>query len=401
MKKTIIGIIAVFLGLGSTVQASGETSDLRSSALGSPDPIIRVHSEKQSFAVIPIIQGLNFPWSLAFLPDEAGYLITQRSGKLLLIRNGHSTEVSGAPEAAAVGQGGLLDLALSPEFIDDHLVYMSFAEEKNGLYGTAIARGKLSIPPANGKPHLEDLEIIYRALPKSRTIQHFGSRLIFDERGYLYVTLGDRGKMSRAQDIADPYGSVLRLNSDGTIPPDNPFASDGISPGAGDGAIWSYGHRNAQGLAGHPLSGDIWLHEHGPKGGDELNIVIRGANYGWPKVTYGVNYDGSIISTQTTARGIENPITYWVPSIAPSGLTFYQGEPFSNWQGDIFLGALAGRHLRRLELQGNQVVHQEVLLLSQLGRIRDVRSGPDGLLYLLTDDAKGGLYQLRPLDAIE
>jgi len=398
MKKSILGIIAVLICLGCADQANAETSKRGSNALDSSNTLVTVHSEKQAFTVIPIIQGLNHPWSLAFLPDDAGYLITQRSGELLLIRNGQPTEVSGVPEVAAVGQGGLLDLALSPGFIEDRLVYMSFAEEKSGLYGTAIARGKLLIPSGDGKPRLENLKIIYRALPRSKAVQHFGSRLVFDKQGYLYVTLGERAAMRRAQDATDPYGSVLRLNSDGTIPPDNPFAPDGISPGAGDGAIWSYGHRNAQGLARHPLSGDIWLHEHGPKGGDELNIVKKGANYGWPKVTYGINYDGSIISTRTTAAGIENPITYWVPSIAPSGLTFYQGEPFPNWQGDIFLGALAGRHLRRLELRENQVVHQEVLLLNQLGRIRDVRNGPDGLLYLLTDEARGGLYQLKPLD---
>ena len=197
--------------------------------------------------------------------------------------------------------------------------------------------------------------------------------------------------MNRAQDTSDPYGSVLRLNPDGSVPGDN------LLVGGSDAAeIWSYGHRNAQGMARHPGTGDIWLHEHGPKGGDEVNIVRKGANYGWPTVTYGIDYDGSVISDRTTAAGVEDAVIYWVPSIAPSGMAFYVGNAFPGWRGDIFVGTLAGKHLRRLELRGNEVVHQEILLQGRLGRIRDVRAGPDGFIYLLSDADNGALYRIEP-----
>jgi len=354
-----------------------------------------VRSEREAFVVTPVITGLNYPWGMAFLPDGGGYLVTQRTGTLLLVRNGKSTPVPGTPKVAAGGQGGLLDVALSPDFDSSSLVYMSFAEEASGLYGTAVARGRLVIPAGGGKPRMENLAVIYRALPKSNAQIHFGSRLAFDDEGYLYLTLGERGSMAQAQDTDTPYGSVLRLNPDGTIPRNNPFAPDGSSPLAGTPAISRYGHRNPQGLAKNPKTGDIWLNEHGPKGGDEVNIIRSGANYGWPIVTYGVNYDGSTISRQVTAPGVENPVVYWVPSIAPSGMTFYQGEAFPGWKNSLFVGALVGRHLRRLELSGDRVTSQEVLLQG-FGRIRDVRTGPDGFLYLLTDAPDGGLYKISP-----
>jgi len=338
-----------------------------------------VESEEENFIVTSVVENLERPWSLAFLPDDRGILVTERTGDLLLIRDGRKTIVSGTPEVAVIGQGGLLDVALSPSFTTDSFVYLSFSEAGRGGAGTAIFRGRLVDTP--GSPtRLTNPEVIYRALPKSGGGRHFGSRLAFDEAGYLYVTLGDRGSMNRAQDTGDPYGSVLRLNPDGSVPSDN--------PGFDAPEIWSYGHRNAQGLAKHPVTGDIWLHEHGPKGGDEVNIVRKGANYGWPRVTYGIDYNGSVISNMTSAPGIEEPVVYWVPSIAPSGMAFYEG--------DLFVGALAGQQLRRLELRGNRVVHQEVLLSGIVGRIRDVRRGPDGRLYLLTDGPSGVLYRISP-----
>ncbi len=362
---------------------------LTSCAVSSAGSPFSVQSEKEVFTVTTVTENLERPWSMAFLPGDRGILITERTGNLVLLQSGHSELVSGTPQAAVVGQGGLLDVAISPGFEIDSLVYLSFAEEAGGLYGTAVARGRL-VTGGSGSPRLEDTELIYRALPKAAGGRHFGSRLVFDEGGYLYITLGERGSMNRAQNTADPYGSVIRLNPDGSIPADN--------PGYGAPEIWSYGHRNAQGLARNPDSEDIWLHEHGPKGGDEVNIVKKGANYGWPSVTYGIDYDGSTISNQTTASGIEDPVIYWVPSIAPSGMAFYSGAAFPLWQGNLFVGALAGQQLRRLELRGDKVIHQEILLQNKLGRIRDVRMGPDGFLYLLTDSDNGVLYRLEPED---
>lgn len=353
-----------------------------------------VHSERESFRVNILIEGLSRPWGMAFLPGGK-FLVTERGGRLLLIRGSEVTRVSGAPRAAAVGQGGLLDAALSPAYDDDGLVYLSYSERGPGGLGTSVARGRLTgiDGPA---PRLESLEVIYRGEPKSSGGRHFGSRLLFSG-GYLFVTLGDRGTMERSQDTRDPYGSLLRLSPDGSIPADNPFAPGGSDPGEGAPEIWSYGHRNAQGIALNPETGEIWLHEHGPKGGDEVNIIRRGANYGWPMVTYGIGYDGGIISSRTHAPGIIDPVVYWTPSIAPSGMAFYRGDAFPGWSGSLFVGALAGRHLRRLELRWNHVAHQEVLLPGLLGRIRDVRSGPDGFIYILTDAESGRLARLEPL----
>lgn len=363
---------------------------LTSCALSSADSPFSVQSEKEAFTVRAVVENLDHPWSLAFLPNNGGYLITERSGNLLHVKGGRSSVVPGTPDVAAVGQGGLLDVVLSPDFQTDTLIYLSFSEKSGGRFGTAVARGRLQ-GLSSGSTELVDVEVIYRALPKSSGGRHFGSRLAFDSRGFLYVTLGERGSMNRAQDRTDPYGSVLRLNPDGSVPTDNPFGGS-----AGDaGEIWSYGHRNAQGMARHPETGDIWLHEHGPKGGDEVNIVKKGANYGWPVVTYGIDYDGSIISDRSRAPGIEDAIINWVPSIAPSGMSFYTGEAFPEWQGSLFVGALAGQQLRRLELKGNSVIHQEILLKDRLGRIRDVRTGPDGFIYLLTDAENGILYRLE------
>ncbi len=344
-------------------------------------------SEKQRFRVTTITRGLEHPWGLAFLPDGA-MLVTERPGRLRLIREGvlDPVPIAGVPEVAASGQGGLLDVVLHPEFTRTRLVYLSYAGKGRGGAGTEVARARLT----DGR--LEGLETIFAVEPKSRGGRHFGSRLAFDAEGNLYITTGERGDSERAQDLADAAGSVVRLTADGGVPDDNPFL------GRADARpeIFSYGHRNPQGLARHPVSGRIWAVEHGPRGGDEVNVIRAGANYGWPVITYGVSYIGVPIGEGTAKPGMAQPATYWVPSISPSGMAFYTGEAFPAWRGNLFVGALSGEVLVRLEIDGERVVHEERLLQALGARIRDVRQGPDGRLYLLTDESDGALLRLDP-----
>jgi glucose/arabinose dehydrogenase len=345
-----------------------------------------IHSEKSDFTLKPLVDSLDHPWSLAFLPGEQGILITERPGKLNLFANGRLVTLSGLPEISSLGQGGLLDVIIDPDFTNNHIIYFSFSESAKEGAGTAVARAEL-----DGNI-LRNSEIIFRALPKNSGGIHFGSRLLISPEGHLYITLGERGNMHNAQNLRHHGGSVIRIDTDGGIPSDNPFK------GSGDAfeEIYTYGHRNPQGMALNRETGEIWVHEHGPKGGDEINILKSGANYGWPEITYGTNYNGSIISRETTKPGMEQPLIYWIPSIAPSGMAFYYGDLFPLWKGNLFAGALAGKHLRRLELENGRVVHQEVLLQNTVGRIRDVRSGPDGAIYILTDEKQGRLYKLEP-----
>ncbi|MBL8416637.1 MAG: PQQ-dependent sugar dehydrogenase, partial [Dechloromonas sp.] len=282
---------------------------------------------------------------------------------------------------------GLLDVALHPNFARNTLVYLSYAAEGPGGYGTEVLRGRL-----DGHA-LRDVQVIFRMQPKSKTSHHFGSRLVFDRKGHLYITLGDRGEMERAQRLDDHAGSVIRLHDDGRVPADNPFVN---KPGARP-EKFTLGNRNMQGAALHPQTGEIWAHEHGPQGGDEINIIRAGVNYGWPVITYGRNYGtGTKIGEGTSKPGMAQPLLYWAPSIAPSGMAFYTGERFPGWRGNLFVGALAGQMLVRLQLDGERIVHQERLLEGALGRIRDVRQGPDGLLYLLIDSAQGRIVRLEP-----
>ena len=335
-------------------------------------------SETGGYTAEVIVDGLSSPWSAAFLPDNEGILITEKTGRLLRFGSSGLEEISGLPEISVTGQGGLLDVITDVNFKDNRLIYFSFSRAGRGGFGTAVARAELK------GLELKDMKIIFEVSPKSPGGLHFGSRLVMTEDRSLYISLGERGAMMNAQNLLHHGGSVVRINSDGSVPSDNPFSrrSDAYPE------IFSYGHRNPQGMAVHPETGEIWLHEHGPKGGDEVNILKKGANYGWPLVTYGINYNGSDISDRTSAPGIEEPVVYWVPSIAPSGMAFYRG--------DLFVGALAGKHLRRLVLEGDRVIHQEVLLQDTPGRIRDVRTGPDGSLYFLTDGSSGTLYRLSP-----
>lgn len=343
----------------------------------------------QGFRVVTVVPDLDYPWSLAFLPDGK-FLVTERSGRLLLFdKDGSFNVVSGLPEIASVGQGGLLDVIADPDFATNRTIYFSFAAKAPDGYGTVVARAFLE------GSSLENMRVIFKAEPKTSSSIHFGSRLLAAPDGTLIVTLGEKGRMHEAQNTANHLGSVIRINPDGTIPQDNPFVNrKGYRPD-----LYTYGNRNIQGIALDPETGTIWIHEHGPKGGDELNILKPGANYGWPAITHGVDYSGAVISEKTAAPGMEQPVVYWVPSIAPSGMTFYNGSAFPEWQGNIFIGALVQRHLRRIVLQDEKVVSQETLLTNLGERIRDVRTGPDGYLYLLTDSKNGKLLRLEPLSA--
>jgi glucose/arabinose dehydrogenase len=345
-------------------------------------------SERQRFRVVTLVRGLDYPWGLAFLPG-GDMLITERPGRLRRV-DGKTLQprtVRGLPAITAVGQGGLLDVALHPDFDSNQLVYLSFTGADDDGLGTEVARGRLA------GDALEDVEVIFRALPKSHGGRHFGSRLLFDAGGYLLITLGERGDRPRAQDIGDHAGSVIRINDDGSVPADNPFVkAAGARP-----EIYTYGNRNVQGIALDPGSDRVWAHEHGPQGGDEVNILASGRNYGWPVITYGRNYvTGTKIGEGTHKEGMQQPVHYWTPSIAPSGMTLYTGNKFPAWYGNLFVGALKYRLLVRLEVRNKKIIHEERMLEGVLGRIRDVRTGPDGYIYLLTDDGDGVLARLEP-----
>jgi glucose/arabinose dehydrogenase len=353
-------------------------------------PDAPVVSRQATFRVVEIVGGLEHPWGMAFLPD-GDLLITERPGRLRILRDGalNPAPLEGVPEVYASGQGGLLDVALDPDFATNQLVYLSYAAEGDHGAGTRVARARLS----DGR--LEDLQVIFEGLMVDSD-HHFGSRLGFDRDGFLFVTLGERGRSKRAQDLDALAGKVVRLHPDGSVPADNPFV------GRADAApeVFSYGHRNPQGLAIHPETGRVWVEEHGPLGGDEVNVARAGVNYGWPVITYGRAYSGLPIGEGSEKEGMAQPLHYWVPSISPSGMAFYQGDAFPQWQGDLFVGALSGELLARLELDGERVVEEERLLDGVLGRIRDVRVGPDGYLYLLTDESDGGLYRLEPAEEV-
>ena len=346
-------------------------------------------STKHDFRIVPVVGGLDHPWGLAFLPD-GGMLVTERSGRLRFVRGGvlDPKPIDGVPAVYASGQGGLLDVALHPKFAENRFVYLSYSGRGAGGAGTEVARGRLA------GDRLTDVRVIFRVSPKTSGANHYGSRLLFAPDGTLFITTGDRyNYLEHAQDTGDHLGTIVRVRDDGSVPDDNPFVG---RPGARP-EIYSYGHRNVQGIALRPGGNVIWAHEHGPRGGDEVNILKPGANYGWPAITYGIDYSGAIISDKTEAPGMEQPVVYWDPSIAPSGMAFYDGDRFPNWRGDLFIGALAHTHLRRLELDGDRVVKQEVLL-GELGeRIRDVRVGPDGFIYVLTDSSDGKILRLEPV----
>jgi len=348
-------------------------------------------SELHRLRVKTVAAGLEHTWGVAFLPDQA-FLVTERPGRMRIIdaQGKVSPPLKGVPKVAANGQGGLLDVALAPDFAKSRSVYFSYSEARGGGNGTSVARAKL------GNGELTNVDVIFRQMPAVESNGHFGSRLVFARDGSLFVTLGERQAKHftiRAQDLESHFGKVVRIKAGGGAAPDNPFLT---VPGA-QPEIWSYGHRNVQGAALHPQTGELWTTEHGPKGGDELNRSKAGANYGWPLVTYGVAYSGDKVGVGDQRVGIEPPVHYWVPSIATSGLTFYTGERFPKWRGQLFAGGLYGMVVR-LDLQDNRVVHEERMLTELKQRIRDVREGPDGLLYLLTDSPRGELLSVAPVE---
>lgn len=348
-------------------------------------------SERGSVQVTEVLTGLEHPWSLAFLPDRTSLLVTERPGRLRLatLQGELSEPIAGVPAVYARGQGGLLDVALSPDFATDRWVYLAYAEAGEGRYaGTAVGRGRLSAD----RRRLEGFEVIFRQLPKLSTGVHFGSRLVFDRDGYLFIALGENNQRPTAQQLDKLQGKLVRLHPDGRVPDDNPFVGrPGVRP-----EIWSYGHRNQQGAALNPRSGQLWTHEHGPRGGDEINIPQAGKNYGWPLATHGIDYSFLAIpeAQGKAVDGTEPPHYVWAKSPAISGMAFYHGERIPSWRGNLFIGALAGQALIRLELRGDEVVHEERLLERLGARIRDVRQGPDGYLYVLTDAADGRLLRL-------
>ncbi|RLU11163.1 oxidoreductase [Pseudomonas prosekii] len=349
-------------------------------------------SEQGTLEVTAITKGLEHPWALAFLPDRQGMLVTERPGNLRVVTadGKRSAPISGVPTVWAKGQGGLLDVVLSPDFKQDRMVYLSYAEGGGAgdKAGTAVGRGRLS----EDLKTLKDFKVIFRQEPKLSVGNHFGSRLVFDRDGYLFIALGENNDRPTAQDLDKLQGKVVRIYPDGKVPDDNPFVGQsGVRP-----EIWSYGHRNPQGAALNPWSGTLWENEHGPKGGDEINVVERGKNYGWPTATHGINYSGQPIpeASGKTAEGTVQPHHVWEVSPGISGMAFYDADRFKPWQHNVFIGALVSQELIRLQFDGDKVVHEERLMGELKERIRDVRQGPDGYLYVLTDEKNGTLYKV-------
>ena len=355
-----------------------------------PAAAARFQSERHDFEAQLVTNQLTRPWGMAFLPG-GGMLITEKAGRLRLLdaEGLHPAPIAEFPEVMDQGDGGLLGLALDPDFADNRRVYLAYsAGGPLDGYGTEVIRGELR------GPALVNVETIFIARPKEAPPPHrLGARLAFDRDGALFISLGDLNKRASAQDLTSHPGSLIRVNPDGSPPPDNPFIA---TPGARP-EIYTYGNRNMQGLAFQPGTGLLWSHEHGPQGGDELNVMRPGVNYGWPVITYGVNYGiGTTIGEGTEKSGMAQPVHVWIPSIAPSGMAFYTGEAFPHWRGNLFVGSLAFGQLARLELQGEAVVHEERLFNNEFGRIRDVKQGPDGFLYFLTARKNGKLYRLIP-----
>ena len=347
-----------------------------------------VYSDHHRFRVITVVEGLENPWGIAFLPG-GDILVTERTGQLRLIRDGSlvADPVGGMPEVRVGGQGGLLDVELHPQFEQNRLVYLSYSKPlSEGRSTTAVIRGEFD------GTNLTNVEEVLEAQAAASPGRHYGSRLAFDPAGHLYITVGDRGQQRLAQELSGHHGTTLRLHDDGSVPDDNPFVgqADALPE------IYTYGNRNAQGMAVHPGTGEIWQNEHGPRGGDELNRIRAGVNYGWPEITHGINYDGSVLTPDTARAGMEQPVHHWTPSIAVSGMDFYTGSAFPAWEGHAFVGALRQEHLQRLVIEGDRVLEREHLLFDLGRRFREVATGPDGYIYLLTDHSDGELLRLEP-----
>ncbi len=378
MPRTLIAAIVL-------VALACQSAPAQGPAQASPQPA----ATNGAIKVETVATGLVNPWGLEFLPDGR-MIVTERPGRLRIVeRNGTlSQPLAGVPAVAARGQGGLLDVALDPAFASNQTIYLSFSEPgEDGTAGTAVARARL------GTNRLEDVRVIYQQNPKVSGSSHFGSRIAFHRNGTMFITQGDRASYrDRAQDLASGIGKVVRINTDGTIPRDNPF----VNRTAARPEIWSYGHRNVQAAAIDPATGQLWTVEHGARGGDELNHPEAGRNYGWPVITYGRDYSGLRIGEGTTKAGMEQPVYYWDPVIAPSGMAFYTGNAFPGWKGSILIGGMGPRTLVRLTLRGGKVASEERHLGDLRERIRDVRQGPDGLIYVITDSSEGRILRLSP-----
>lgn len=371
MKNSIpiIFITFMFLNLSCAQQSENEVNS----------------TDNPPFTTQLIIDELQLPWGFTFLPDGS-MLLTEKAGQLIHFKDGKKNIVDNVPPVYVRGQGGLLDVVLHPDYANNGWIYISYASEEGGDKGgnTAIIRAKLN------NNSLTDTQLLYKATPNTTKGQHFGSRIAFDDKGYLFFSIGERGNRDvNPQDITRDGGKIYRLHADGSIPSDNPF----LDTEGAKTAIYSYGHRNPQGLVKNPMTGEIWDNEHGPQGGDEINIIEKGKNYGWPVITYGINYSGTPITDKTEMEGMEQPIHYWVPSIAPSGMAFVTSEKYPGWKGNLLIGSLKFQYLERLELKGNKVVYREKLM-PDLGRVRDVRQAPDGFIYVAVEGK--GIYKLVP-----
>jgi len=333
-------------------------------------------SEKLTFIIDTLATGLTNPWSMAFLPDGR-ILIAERPGRLRVFEGGKLLEkpVEGLPEIWSHGQGGLLDVVLHPDYEQNGWIYFAFAKKIGDVGNTAIGRGKL-----NGN-QLTNFEELFHGRELTDAPYHFGCRIVFDDNNYLFFCIGDRGEIANAQKLTNHNGKVHRIHDDGRVPVDNPFVdSAGAMP-----EIWTYGNRNIQGMALHPVTRELWSHEHGARGGDEINLMVKGGNYGWPLATHGINYNGTMITPDTTLPGMIDPVLHWTPSIAPCGMTFVSSEKYPGWEGNLLAGALAGQQIRRVEFENGKPVHEEVLL-EEFARFRDVRQAPDGYIYVLTEN---------------
>jgi glucose/arabinose dehydrogenase len=383
MARKLFSMLAVGLVISSGARVAGDT--LMRSAL-------------HDYRVVTVVDGLVQPWSIAFLPGGDA-LITERPGRLRVLREGKllPQPVEGVPAVVHSGQGGLLEVAPHPNFSTNRLLYLTYSKALDGEQTTtALVRGRFE------NDRLTDVQQLFQSVSRGRG--HFGGKIAFDKNGFLFLTLGDRqvppeGKLEAhpAQDLSNHHGKLIRVHDDGRVPNDNPLAGrDGAKP-----EIWSYGHRNVQGIAIHPETGDVWVNEHGPQGGDELNLAQPGKNYGWPVVGFGVNYQtGLAIHSGTHREGMEQPVHVWVPSIGISGMMIYTGDKFPQWRGNIFVGGMVGQQLARLTLQGRRVVSDETLV-QQMGRIRDVRQSPDGYIYLVVDDRDGKPTPVLRLEPVE
>ena len=346
------------------------------SCISQENPPLIETPDQTRYATELIVDGIDIPWGMDFI-NETEFLVTDKKGILYHVKNGVKTEVSGLPKVYVRGQGGLLDVALHPNFKSNKIVYLAISVNLEGDEGgnTAIYSGTFE------KFKINNMKLLYKAVPNTKKGQHFGSRIVFDDKGHLFFGVGDRGNRDvNPQDIKNDGGKIYRLNLDGSIPDDNPF----VNKQGAKKAVYTYGNRNPQGLIFHPITGELWEHEHGPKGGDEINIIEKGKNYGWPVITYGINYSGTSITDKREMPGMEQPLYFWVPSIAPSGMAFSTSDIYKDWKGDLFVGSLKFKYLERLVIRDKKVIKREKIL-DEIGRVRNVKEGPDGYLYIGVD----------------